>query len=261
MKNYTDVEHGIVEESKERPVLKVATFNIVRNNEKEEIGEIFDHILRYEPDVLAIQGLTKQNCEAVFRIMKKSGYSFSRFDHTGAPREDFEILFTKNAIPVLKKEYTPFNKSIQNRGLSKYLITAGAHTNYPINVWIFTSKLEEGASGNTIRKTQIVDISAAADMSAATAAKTPIIFAGDTSIPSWQSIDNAYKCPSGWYDAWKERGTCENEKTSLHDRMDQIWFTQKGACASDRFTITDFSRIRISTSDDVRAGICATFTA
>lgn len=256
MENFTNVEHDIVEESKERPVLKVATFNIVRNNEKEEIVEIFDSILRYDPDVLAVQGLTKQNCEAVFRIMKKGGYSFSRFDQTGAPREDFEILFTKNAIPVLKKEYTPFNKSVQNRGLSKYLIMAGAHTNYPINVWIFTSKLDEGAEGNTIRKAQIVDISAAA-APVGLDVGTPAIFAGDTSIPSWQSIDNAYKCPNGWYDAWRERGTFENEKTSLHDRMDQIWFTQQ----SNNFAITDFSRIRISTSDDVRAGVCATFIA
>ena len=249
----TDIIYDVVEESQEKPRLKVATFNICRNTEKEEITEIIDTILRFDPDILAMQGLTKKNCEAVFRIMKQAGYSFSRFDHTGAPREDFEILFSKNEVPILKKEYTPFNKSGQNRGLSKYLITAGAQTQYPINVWVFTSKLEEGAEGNTIRKTQIVEIDAERSKIGA----TPVIFAGDTSIPSWQIINDSYKCPNKWYDAWRERGTSENEKTSLHDRMDQIWFFP----GEETLELVDFARMKISTSDDIRSGVCATFAA
>jgi hypothetical protein len=62
------------------------------------------------------------------------------------------------------------------------------------------------------------------------------------------------KCPDGWSDTWREKGTSQNEKTSLYDRMDQIWVT--GA-----LEIVDFSRIRVGSSDDTRAGVCATFRA
>jgi len=243
----------IVEESNEKPELKVATFNICCTRDKEEITETFDAILKCKPDVVAMQGLTKQNCDAVFRIMKQQGYSFSRFDQTGMPREDFETLFTRNEIPVLKKEYKTFIRSQQNKGLSMYLITAGAQTQHPINVWIFTGKLEEDASGNSIRKTQIIEI----DAERSKRNQTSVIFAGDTSIPSWQSSDSSFKTPSGWLDAWREKGTSQNEKTSLYDRMDQIWFSSGGERPIE---ITDFGLIRISPSEDVRAGVCAFFT-
>lgn len=244
-----DKVFDIVEESKEEATLKVSSFNICEIEEKEEIVETFDSILRCNPDVLAVQGLTKRNCDAVFRIMKSKSYSFSRFDHTGPPRDTFEILFSKNTVPVIKKEYTPFIKTNQTRGLSKYLVTAGAQTQHPINVWIFTSKFEEGASGNAIRKVQILELIAEYNR---TGALFPAIFAGDTSIPSWQSSDVTVKCPDGWKDVWREKGTSQNEKTSLYDRMDQIWVT--GA-----LEIVDFSNIRVNSSDDTRAGVCATF--
>jgi hypothetical protein len=254
----TDTIFEVVEESKEEAVLKVATFNICEMEEKEEITETFDAILRYDPDVLAVQGLTKKNCDSVFRIMKAKSYSFSRFDQTGAPRDSFEILFTKNTVPVLKKEYTPFIKTNQNKGLSKYLVTASAQTQRPVNVWIFTSKFEEDAPGNAIRKVQILELNAEYDRvrrpSRAEKISTPGIFAGDTSIPSWQSSDSTLKCPDGWSDAWREKGTSQNEKTSLYDRMDQIW-------VSGDLAIVDFVRIRVNSSDDTRAGVCATFRA
>lgn len=249
----TDKVFEIVKESEELPVLKVATFNICSMDEKEEIVETFDAILRYDPDVIAIQGLTRQNCDSVFRIMKSKAYSFSRFDQTGAPREEFEILFSKNTVPIIKKEYTPFIKTNQNKGLSKYLVTAGAQTQQPIDIWIFTTKFEEGASGNAIRKVQILELNAEYNRVSKSA---PGIFAGDTSIPSWQSSDSSLRCPDGWCDAWREKGTSQNEKTSLYDRMDQIWSRN-----CEKIEIVEFSRIRVNSSDDTRAGVCATFRA
>lgn len=248
-----DAIFEIIEESNEKPELKVATFNICRTDDRDEIKEILDAILRCDPDVIAMQGLTKQNCDAVFRIMKQQGYSFSRFDQTGLPREEFETLFTRNEIPILKKEYRPFIRSQQRKGLSTYLITAGSHTQHPINLWIFTGKLEDGAPGNSIRKTQIIEI----DAERSKHNQTPVIFAGDTSIPSWQSSDSSFRPPGGWYDAWREKGTSQNEKTSLYDRMDQIWVSPAG---KRQIEIMDFSLIRISSSEDIRAGVYSTFT-
>lgn len=245
---------NIVENPNTCPKITVASFDICGNNEKEDIVEILDAILKYKPDILALQGLTRENCDIVFRNMKSQSYTYSRFDQTGNPRTEFEILFSHNDIPILKREYTRFIRTEQNRGISKYLVTVGSHTQNPTDVWIFTSQLERSASGNAIRKIQIMEIDAEyRRVSTQLAKPMPVIFAGDTCIPSWQ--EHSLRCPDGWFDAWREKGTSQNEKTSLYDRTDQIWFCSE----SPKLNIVDFERIRISSSDDIRSGVCSAF--
>lgn len=231
---------------KEKVQVSVATYNLQSQSEKEALVEIFDKILKFSPDVIAVQGMTKMNSDIVFRILKSSGYNFSRFDQVGSkPRPVFEILFSK--IPVLKKEYIPFNRTTQNKGLSKYLVTAGSRTQNPINVNIFTSHLESDSSGNTIRKNQITEIISEHN-------KNPdiqTIFAGDTSIPSWQEM--LVKCPNEWGDAWRVKGTSQNEKTSFYDRSDQVWLSP------GVLEIADYSKIKIG-SEDTRAGVYVAFS-
>lgn len=253
---------NIVENPNICPTLTIASFDICGNNEKEDIVEILNAILKYKPDILAIQGLTRENCDTVFRNMKSQSYTYSRFDQTGNPRPEFEILFSHNDIPILKREYTRFIRTEQNRGISKYLITVGSHTQNPIDVWIFTSQLERGAPGNAIRKIQIMEIGAEYKRVSFDQKHPinpiPVVFAGDTCIPSWQ--EHSLRCPDGWFDAWREKGTSQNEKTSLYDRTDQIWFSSGDLeHIPSTITILDFTKIRISSSDDIRAGVCATF--
>lgn len=210
----------------EIPLLKVGTFRLKDNFDTEDVEFYVKDIVGVTPDVVAIQGVTKKNCDMLFRTFKSLGYSYSRFDQVSSAkdRQSFEILFSR--IPVLKKDFTLFVGSRQNRGISKYLVTAGSRTENPFNVWIATSQFETGGSGNGIRKTQISEI--AAEM--AKDESVPSVFAGDTQIPSWQS--SSLHQPSGWYDAWREKGTSSTEKTSEFDRMDQIWWRGDMRCVN-----------------------------
>lgn len=214
--------------------------------------EILTAILKFDPDVLALQGLNKSFCEYVFRVMKCNGYSFARFDLSGTPRSEFEILFVKNRVPTKRKEYTPFVKTTQNQGLSKVLIQAAPETPNPFYTWIFTSELERDAIGNVPRKTQIVELDAESKKLATSSKITNFIFIGETNIPSWQ--DSAVTLPGAgaWQDAWKICGTSDNEKTTLNDRSDRIWYT------GDIEPI-EFDVIRPFSGLDSKAGVFAVF--
>lgn len=235
---------NIFPQSGEIPEFSIASYNIQRQDEEGELIFIFEKILFYQPDILALQGVTKFNCEVIFRILKKQGYQGTRFDHSGLPRQEFEIIFSK--ITVKHKGYCPFVRTNQNKGLVKYLVVAGERTQKPFEVCVYSSCFEPGAEGNVIRKTQILEM-------AAERVKDNleiVIFAGDTSIPSWQEA--AIRCPEGWKDAWREKGNSSNEKTSLHDRTDQIWYY-------GNVEPVEFSTIRIDPSIDIRAGVFAKF--
>ncbi len=247
--------------------LSVATYNLCGLHEKDELLDILDILVKASPDVLAMQGLTKLNCDVVFRKLKSSGYSYSRFDlaisvdnsilprsQLKRTRASFEILFAKNDIAIIKKEYVPFVRTNHNRGISKYLISVGKYVlKEPINVWIYTSQLETGAEGNADRKFQIAEIESERIKNSNTGGSV-VIFAGDTSIPSWQ--ENSVKCPQGWIDAWREKGNSQNEKTTFYDRMDQIW------CFSDEnLTLENFFKIEMGNSlIETRAAIYVIFS-
>lgn len=229
----------------EIPSLKVGSFRLKDHFDSEDIEFYVKEISDKSPDVVAIQGVTKRNCDILFRTFKSLGYQFSRFDKVSSAkdRESSEILFSK--IPVLKKEFKLFVGSRQNRGISKYLVKAGSRTETPFDVWVMTSQFEVGGSGNGVRKTQILEVAAEADKNVKEGGcDIPTIFAGDTQIPSWQNT--ALYQPAGWYDAWRERGTSATEKTSEQDRMDQIWWigrllcTKFELCCDNEAIITTF---------------------
>ena len=223
----------------EIPCLKVGTFRLKDHFDSEDIEFYVKEISDKSPDVVAIQGVTKRNCDVLFRTFKSLGYQFSRFDKVSSAkdRDSSEILFSK--VPVLKKEFKLFVGSKQNRGISKYLVKAGSRTENPFDVWVATSQFETGGSGNGIRKTQILEVAAESLRSP----EIPIIFAGDTQIPSWQNT-SLYQ-PDGWYDAWREKGTSATEKTSEHDRMDQVWW--KGSLRCIKFELCCDNEAVIST--------------
>lgn len=225
------------------PKIKVSTLNLLCNRDIDYIDEVASEIAKLSVDVISIQGCTKLNNEVLFRAFKSRGYLYTRFDqmHT---RESGEIMFYTSRLLVQKKEYTNFSSSNQKRGVSKYRI---ALTKDPLSpeVWVITSHLEEGGSGNGCRKSQISEIS-----SMFSSSTLPVIFAGDTSIPSWQDLS----CPNGWFDAWREKGTSDNDKTSLLDRMDQIWYRSS---EKSQMRCLDYDLICNSNPD--RKGVVATF--
>lgn len=189
------------------PTIKVATFNLLQIRDPTYIEEVAQELVDTESDIIAIQECTKLNTEVLIRSFKKRGYQYTRFDQLSI-RKDGEIMFYLSSVVIKKKEYTSFVRSNESRGLSKYLVQLKNGS----EVWVVTSQLE---MQNGVRKIQVKEIGMLFG-----GAKIPIIFAGDTNIPAWQDVG----VPPGWEDAWREHGTNENEKTTDHDRMDQIWY-------------------------------------
>lgn len=201
----------------EKTTLTVATFNLKSAIDPEDIEWFVNDIVSQDVDVAAIQGVVKRAFDTLFRTFKSLGYQYSRFDQLSSVKERTSAEFLFSKIPILKKEFKLFVGSHQSRGISKYLVRAGHRSAKPYDVWVATSQLEMGGSGNGVRKTQISELASELGQI------ENVVFAGDTQIPSWQSSAVEYRCPSGWRDAWWEKGNADNEKTSLQDRMDQIW--------------------------------------
>ncbi len=214
---------------KEKTTLTVATFNLKLTTDPEDIEWFVKDIVALDVDVAAIQGVVKRAFDPLFRTFKSLGYQYSRFDQLSSvkDRSSAEFLFSK--IPIIKKIFKLFVGSHQSRGISKYLVRAGHRSVVPYDVWVTTSQLEIGGSGNGLRKSQLVEVVSELGKDEFS---TEAIFAGDTQIPSWQNVSPEYRCPDGWRDAWWEKGTAENEKTSEQDRMDQIWFSRGLECIS-----------------------------
>jgi hypothetical protein len=213
------------------PKLKVATFNLFGDGQA-VAKEITEEMISKQVDVAAIQGVTKLNCDVLFRTFKSNGYLYARFDSISAlkNRDDFEIIFSK--LPILKKEFELF-VSLGNgpgRGICKYLIQVGNEKSESKNVWVVTSQFEPDGSGKGLRQTQIKELdnhlkNPLTDISKE-GSTSGVIFAGDTSIPKWQ--ESSLGVPNGWLDAWREKGTAQNERTNDEDRMDQIWWKSYG---------------------------------
>jgi len=224
------------------PTIKVASFNIQNSKDSEFIDTVTEEMKVLDVDIVAIQGCTKLNSESLFRSFKQRGYQYTRFDqmHT---RSSSEIMFYSSRVTIKKKEYTKFGNSLQQRGVAKYKVSIGK-TDTP-EVWVITSQLEEGGSGNGYRKSQILEMGTMFSSS-----PISVIFAGDTSIPSWQTLRE----PSGWRDGWREKGTSENEKTTLLDGMDKIWYANGG---DRRIECINYSLV--CTFCNQRKGVMATF--
>lgn len=197
------------------PLLRVASLNISLVA-KEAIGGVCTYLINHsEADVIAIQGLNQMWYEPVFRAFKSSGYNYTKPDPV-PERKDMEVLFSK--LPIIKRVYRMFVQTSQLRGVMSYQVKVGA-TNM---VWVCTSQLESGGSGNGPRKHQVAEIPKLFPKGES------VIFAGDTNIPSWQSVD----LPEGWSDAWREKGSVDTEKTTMEDRKDRIYYSPGVRCMS-----------------------------
>jgi hypothetical protein len=208
----------------ETPRLKVATFNLFGDT-PDATEEISKEMVASNVDVVAIQGVTKLNCDILLRTFRSHGYTYARFDSISAlkDRKDFEMMVSK--LPILKKEFELFVAlgDGPGRGISKYLVTVGKDQDVSKNVWIATSQFEPEGSGGGLRRTQIKELDN--HLSSLIKDGRGVIFAGDTSIPKWQ--ESSLGVPEGWLDAWREKGTVKNERTNEEDRMDQIWWRSK----------------------------------
>lgn len=223
--------------------LSILSFNFEACSDVDEIKERLDIIVNLNPDVIAFQGITLINCEQICRIIKSSKYKFTRFDGPNRNKE-FEILASKNSVS--KGGYTPFIKSSEQRGICKILVVAGGDTPNPQKVWVFTSCFDSNSVVN--RKNQMIELVAEAKKHN----DYPVIFAGDTNIPSWQDL--SFPEATAWKDAWREKGASSNEKTTLHDRKDRM-----GCCNETLCEIESFDIVKFETAEDVRRGIFATF--
>lgn len=226
-----------MEEYFEKARVKVATYNLFGSCE--EAKDLAETLISEKVNIAAIQGVTKKNCDVLFRTFKSNGYQYTRLDTLPAlkDRKDFEVIFSN--IPVLKKEFYLFsslNKGV-GRGLCKYLVQVGERTANPKLLWFVTTQFEPNGSGGGLRKAQITELNnemsmAGTGMAGTGRTDTPhseptsVIFAGDTSIPKWQN--SSLGVPEGWKDAWRERGTSKNECTFGDDRKDQIWWRSYG---------------------------------
>lgn len=207
------------------PTISVATFNLLQIRDLVFIDETVQKLVETNPDIVAIEEITKLNSDALIRSFKKRGYHHTRFDQI-TNRKDGEIMFYRGDLDIKKKEYTSFVRSLESRGLSKYLVHLGNGS----KIWIVTSQLE---TQNGQRKIQVKEIGEIFHNS-----EIPVIFAGDTNIPSWQEVG----VPLGWFDTWREHGTSENENTTELDRMDQIWYKSLNEPGS-RLRCINFDRL------------------
>jgi len=212
-------------------------FSSCENVQKEELIEKLEVILKFDPDVIVLQGLSAMNCDCIFRFLKSNKYKYTRFDAAGKNKY-FEVFATKNI--VLEGGYTQFIKTSQNKGIGKCLVGFGNQN--PKKVWIFTGCFDSSSVVN--RKIQVAELASEAKKHEG----FPIIFAGNTNIPVWQDL----KEPKDWSDAWKTKGASNNEKTSLQDRYDRMWFT--GNVNVEKFEIVDFNG-----PEDERKGIFSIF--
>lgn len=198
--------------------LKVATYSFGEGHDRdtkpsdiaEDIISLAEELIATEAEIIAIQGVARAATDALIRTMRSKGYTHTKFDNSGS-REGVEYMFAK--VPVMKREFKLFVGSRQGRGIGVYHIDIGSPSN-PTPVIVCTSQFEAGGSGGGLRKSQLTEL-----QTLFVGAKR-IVFAGDTNIPAWQSFDP----PVGWMDAWREKGSSDTEKTTLHDRMDRVYY-------------------------------------
>jgi hypothetical protein len=192
-------------------ILRVATYNVCDEKDYDSMATEF---LNNGMDVVALQGIEKLVYDKILRSMKSRGYS--NYANPSSPfRKTFEVIFSR--LPS-KKEYKLFSNTNQSCGIIKYIFDIpvrspsmdGGATTSIITIAILTSHLEENGTGNGNRLAQLKEIDTLTKDD-----KCAVIFAGDTSIPSWQSVT----LPNGWYDAWREKGTIDTEITKTYDSV------------------------------------------
>jgi hypothetical protein len=225
--------------------IKILTCNV---KDVKDYDVLVAEILKISIPIVCLQECPDQVPlkDMIMRSFKANGYSGVRFAGSS------NIIYLRSDALPTKKEYITFTNTNQKRGLIVYtyqlpLTFAGAE-NIIITreIKICTSQLESGGTGGGIRKSQIRDLHTIlianddkvkkekVDDDKSTTASTSggggsVIFVGDTNISTWQTELNLTLPGVGnprWMDAWREKGTSENECTNIetYDRMDRVWY-------------------------------------
>lgn len=191
--------------------VKFTSYNLQRSFDE----DIIDEILSNKPNIIAIQGCCKENCDLLIRKMKENAFLYYRFVDIFSKYE-YELLFTN--LKILKACCKPFRKSFENRFFTKYLVGLGEK-----EFFIATSRLE--SEGPAIRKQQILELENEFDPKDLLRTESkPFIFGGDTCIPFWQKFDMPFK------DSWYEKGNVNNERTDCEDRFQRFWYSHAMQC-------------------------------
>jgi len=202
--------------------IKILTCNV---KDVEDYELLASEVFRISIPVVCFQEcpLDSLKREKLTRSFKARGYTGVRFS------ECRDVIFIRSDAVPIKKEYINFTNTDQRRGVIVYTYhivskvkvdTPAGELGDDIHIKICTGQLESGGTGGGIRRSQIRDLNA---MLQSEIKNTLIIFAGDTNICSWQTELNSLT-PASWLDAWREKGTADNEYTLLFDRMDRVWW-------------------------------------
>ena len=150
--------------------------------------------------VIAVHALTPKLKPIYARIFKALGYSMFMCEETTS-----EAIFANK--PVVKKEFRLFSKG--KRGLSKFQINLETGKNaQPYLIDVATAHFDEGPQGSVARKAALAEFPAG------------LIFAGDISSPKFEALE----APVNYFDAWREKGSPDNELTDRFDRTNRIWW-------------------------------------
>jgi hypothetical protein len=193
------------DDAPQKVILKVVTLDVATVS-PDEFEEIVKELAPPDsaPTVVAVQNVSSGQTSKALRAFKSQGFTAS-VAHT---REATEYVFTN--AKVLEKRYVPFGKTDQNRGVSLFLLnlTVGGP-----KIWVATSQLETGSRGKVARISQYANL--------ATLLPSEVIFAGDVAVQPFENVslpndfralkDEAREKSSTFRDAWREKGTSENE--------------------------------------------------
>ncbi len=198
--------------------IKIATINLLNFNI--DNVNLINYIVA-NADYLCVQELnnivTPNFTERVVRLFKTYGYVCYRDKH----QTDIAIFAKLSPLTV---SYRRLVNTTQNRGV---LIFEADHFK------LATSRLENGGTGSGNRYKQIDEIGKICGDGI-------YIFAGDTCIPAWQT-DLLLPKPAGgassWYDAWREKGSSDNERIDDNgDRTSRMWYTNVNC---EKYTVVD----------------------
>jgi len=199
----------------------LVTYNLDQQStyREERFNAFVEQIKTLKPDVLTIQEGSKDIYSKLFLVMKNMHYKRIFFPEVQGKSRG-EVIFT--TLPIKKSEYTRFQYTQQNCGLSLYLVEV-----YGQDIWIGTTQLESGSKRTPLLRKQIAEIHKKASK-----LQEPFILAGDFQIAEYQDIGE----PEGWFDAWYEAGkSCErytvdskiNTLAEVQDRPDRIWLQSR----------------------------------
>jgi hypothetical protein len=227
------------------PMLQVGVFTNSKKEIATSLGTMLENI-----DVVCIIGMT--NKSDLWKPLKSSNFIHV---HTSPKegRDSWNAIYSK--VPIKKKGYIHYTKTKQNRGLIWCSVEVPTKDDIR-EVYIITSEFEKDGEGSVCRKYQAEQIFRIDESKTVENAKSKngYIFAGDTNLPDWQSIDLF----DGWLDSWVELGTSQNQSTSdTGDRTLRIWYRDITSISFD--LKTDSNTTGTSTTSSTSYFISSTF--